>query len=115
MIRRLNSVLPPFSIVRGSAYQQDEGQPSSLLEQTCAEQFGRLYTLRLLDAYLATAPGGHRRQVVVDEEKALRGLYEAVWVELEFAFPAAVVLGAREPVEALLSEDCHDCVQLELF
>lgn len=115
MIRRLNSVLPPFSIVRDSAYQQDEGQPSSLLEETCAEKFGRLRTLRLLNAYLATAPGGRRRQVVVEEEKALRGLYEAVWVVLEFAFPAAIVLSARHCVETLLSEDCHGCAQIQLF
>jgi len=115
VIPRLSSVLPSLSIVRGSAYQQDEGQPSSLLEETCAEQFGRLHTLCLLSVYLATATGGRRRQAVVDEEKALRALYEAVWGELEFAFPAAVVLSARQAVEALLLEDCRGCAQLELF
>lgn len=115
MISRLTSMLPCLSIVHGSAYQQDEGQPSSLLEETCAEQFGRLHTLRLLDAYLATAAGGRRRQAVADEQKALRGLYEAVWAELQLAFPDAVVLCAREWVEAQLPEECHERAQLEML
>ena len=117
MIGRLHfSVLPSLvSIVPDSAYWQDEGQPSSLLEQTCREQFGRLRTLRLVDAYLATAAGGRRRQAIADEQKALRGLYEAVWAELQLAFPDAVVRTAREYVEAQLPEECDGRAQLDLL
>lgn len=105
----------PLSIVPESRYWQDEGQPSSLLEETCREQFGRLHTLYLLNAYLASAAGGRRRQAVADEEKALRALYEAVWADLEFAFSNAVVMSARRAIEALLTEECCGPTQLELF
>jgi hypothetical protein len=37
MTRRLTSLLPGVSIVHDSAYQRDEGQPSSLLEETGAD------------------------------------------------------------------------------
>ncbi|HTU47457.1 MAG TPA: hypothetical protein VMF91_20510 [Bryobacteraceae bacterium] len=117
MIRRLcSSVLPsPVSIVPDSAYWQDEGQPSSLLEETCREQVGRLRTLRLVDAYLATAAGGRRRQAIADEQKALQGLYEAVWTELQLAFSDVVVRAAREWAEAQLPEESHGRAQRELF
>jgi hypothetical protein len=41
MTRRLTSLLPGVSIVR-SAFQRDEGQPSSLLEGTCADYPGEV-------------------------------------------------------------------------
>jgi hypothetical protein len=44
MTRRLASLLSGVSIVRDSAFQQDERQPSSLLEETSAEQFGGVHT-----------------------------------------------------------------------
>jgi len=40
MTRRLTSLLSGVSIVRDSAHQRDEGQPSSLLEETGADYPG---------------------------------------------------------------------------
>jgi len=42
MIRRLTSLLSGISIVRDSAFQRDEGQPSSLLQETCADYPGEV-------------------------------------------------------------------------
>ena len=44
MMRSLTSLPSGVTIVRDSACQQDEGQPSSLLEQTWGEQFGEVHT-----------------------------------------------------------------------
>jgi hypothetical protein len=68
--RRLGSPVlrSPPSIVPESTYWQDEGQPSSLLEETCREQFGRLYTPSLLNAYLASAPAAGVRSLLMKKK-----------------------------------------------
>lgn len=75
MISRLASIAPRLSIVRDSAYQQDEGQPSSCWRKPApnsSADFTRcVFWMRTSRPPLATAG----RQAVADEQKAFRGLY----------------------------------------
>ena len=82
-----------------SRYEGDEDFSSSLLQQTCFEQQGRLRTLMLLSDYLATPPGSRKQQLLAGEWKALRELYESVWEELSSAFEERIVSDARAIVE----------------
>jgi hypothetical protein len=95
------------TLLPGSCYGMDEGNPSSLFHQTCREQIGRLHTLDLLSAYLTAGAGSRKREAVAQEVMAMREIYEAVWCELGFAFSSAIVTQAREAVELLVEEAAH--------
>jgi hypothetical protein len=78
-----------------------EDEASSLLPQTCLEQFARLHTLRLLSDYLAARAGTRKRQVIAKERKALHDLYETVWNEVASTLSTEVAERARHKIEGI--------------
>jgi hypothetical protein len=104
-----------LAILPGSRYEQDGAQASSLLETTCQEQQGRFHTLLLLDDYLVRQHSGRKHQLIEAEERTLRELYEAVWVELGTAFSEAVVNASRQQVEAAVKASSFLPAQIALF
>ena len=77
---------------------RDGAQALSLFCLTVEEQQARWHTIQLLSEYLASGTA-RKREVIAQELKACRQLYEAVWAEMDCTFHAAVAEKTRQSIE----------------
>ncbi len=77
---------------------RDAAQALSLFCLTVEEQQARWRTIQLLSEYLASGTA-RKREVIAQELKACRQLYEAVWAEMDCTFHAAVTEKTRQSIE----------------
>ena len=77
---------------------RDAAQARSLFCLTVEEQQARWHTIQLLSEYL-TSGTARKREIIAQELKACRQLYEAVWAEMECTFHAAVAEKTRQSIE----------------
>jgi uncharacterized protein YoaH (UPF0181 family) len=78
--------------------ETDGAQASSLFRLTAEEQQARWRTIQLLSQYLASGMA-RKREVIAEELKACRQLYEAVWVEMDCAVAWTLVETTRRSIE----------------
>jgi uncharacterized protein YoaH (UPF0181 family) len=77
---------------------RDAAQAQSLFCMTVEEQQARWHTIQLLSEYLASGTA-RKRELIAQELKACRQLYEAVWAEMECAHYSTVVEKTRQSIE----------------
>jgi uncharacterized protein YoaH (UPF0181 family) len=77
---------------------RDAAQALSLFCVTVEEQQARFHTIQLLSEYLASGTA-RKRELIAQELKACRQLYEAVWAEMDCTFHSTVVEKTRQSIE----------------
>jgi uncharacterized protein YoaH (UPF0181 family) len=77
---------------------RDAAQAPSLFCLTAEEQQARWHTIQLLTQYLASGTA-RKREVIAQELKACRQLYETVWAEMNGTFHSTVVEKTRQTIE----------------
>jgi uncharacterized protein YoaH (UPF0181 family) len=77
---------------------RDAAQALSLFCLTVEEQQARWHTIQLLSEYLASGTA-RKREIIAQELKACRQLYEAVWAEMDCSFHSAVAEKTRQSIE----------------
>ncbi len=78
--------------------RRDAAQAPSLFCLTVEEQQARWHTIQLLSEYLASGTA-RKRELIAQELKACRQLYEAVWAEMDCTFHSTVVEKTRQSIE----------------
>jgi uncharacterized protein YoaH (UPF0181 family) len=78
--------------------RRDAAQARSLFCLTVEEQQVRWHTIQLLSEYLASG-AARKRELIAEELKACRQLYEAVWAEMDCNFHSTVVEKTRQSIE----------------
>jgi len=79
---------------------RDRAQSLSLFDLTAQEQQTRWHTIQLLSEYLASRTA-RKREIIAQELKACRHLYEAVWAEMECTFHPALAEQTRQSIEQI--------------
>jgi uncharacterized protein YoaH (UPF0181 family) len=77
---------------------RDTAQALSLFCLTVEDQQARWRTIQLLSEYLASGTA-RKRELIAQELKACRQLYEAVWAEMDCALRSTVVEKTRQSIE----------------
>jgi uncharacterized protein YoaH (UPF0181 family) len=77
---------------------RDAAQALSLFCLTVEEQQARWHTIQLLSEYLASGTA-RKRELIAQELKACRQLYETVWAEFDNNFHPAVAEKTRQSIE----------------
>jgi uncharacterized protein YoaH (UPF0181 family) len=77
---------------------RDAAQAQSLFCLTVEEQQAQWHTIQLLSEYLASGTA-RKRELIAQELKACRQLYEAVWAEMDCTFYSATAEKARQSIE----------------
>jgi uncharacterized protein YoaH (UPF0181 family) len=77
---------------------RDAAQAPSLFCLTIEEQQARWHTIQLLAEYLASGTA-RKREVIANELKACRQLYETVWAEMDSAHNSTAVEKTRQSIE----------------
>ena len=77
---------------------RDAAQALSLFCLTVEEQQARWHTIQLLSEYLASGTA-RKRELIAQELKACRQLYEAVWAEMDCTFYSATAEKTRQSIE----------------
>ncbi len=77
---------------------RDAAQALSLFCLTVEEQQARWRTIQLLSEYLASGTA-RKRELIAQELKACRQLYEAVWAEMDCTFYSATAEKTRQSIE----------------
>jgi uncharacterized protein YoaH (UPF0181 family) len=77
---------------------RDAAQAQSLFCLTVEEQQARWHTIQLLSEYLASGTA-RKRELIAQELKACRQLYEAVWAEMDCTFYSATAEKTRQSIE----------------
>jgi len=79
-------------------HRRDAAQAPSLFCLTVEEQQARWHTIQLLSEYLASGTA-RKRELIAQELKACRQLYEAVWAEMDCTFYSATAEKTRQSIE----------------
>ena len=77
---------------------RDAAQALSLFYLIVEEQQARWHTIQLLSEYLASGTA-RKRELIAQELKACRQLYEAVWAEMDCTFYSATAEKTRQSIE----------------
>ena len=77
---------------------RDAAQAPALFCLTVEEQQARWHTIQLLSEYLASGTA-RKRELIAQELKACRQLYEAVWAEMDCTFYSATAEKTRQSIE----------------
>jgi uncharacterized protein YoaH (UPF0181 family) len=78
--------------------REDRAQAASLFRLTADEQQARWHTIQLLSEYLASGTA-RKRELIAQELKACRQLYETVWAEMDCAHNSTVGEKTRQNIE----------------
>jgi hypothetical protein len=77
---------------------RDAAQALSLFGLIVEEQQARWHTIQLLSEYLASG-NARKHELIANELKACRQLYETVWAEMDCTFNSAVAEKTRQSIE----------------